>query len=250
MSIFTPVNQKLTTNVAVVRYKKGGKRFELACYPNKVIPWREGIEKDIDEVLQVHTVFTNVSKGIAANKQDLKNSFGNMEEKNIVLEILGKGELQISEKEREVMSEKLFRDIASIVAEKCVDSETKRPLTVGLVERAMKEAHYSITKKSAKQQALQVIKILKERIPIERAHMRLRLTIPKAEDEIISEKLKEFIFQVEKEQDNSDFNIKDVLIDPSSFRNIDEIMKKEAKKTGKIEVLSMAVTQEGESNIE
>ena len=100
MSIFTPVNQKLTTNVAVVRYKKGGKRFELACYPNKVIPWREGMfvsvlickfmltrEKDIDEVLQVHTVFTNVSKGIAANKQDLKKCFGNMEENNIVLEV-------------------------------------------------------------------------------------------------------------------------------------------------------------------
>ena len=56
---------------------------------------------------------------------------------------MGKGELQISEKERDIMNEKLFRDIATIVAEKCVDAETKRPLTVGLVERAMKEAHYS-----------------------------------------------------------------------------------------------------------
>jgi hypothetical protein len=33
---FTPVNQVRLTNVAVVRHKKGGKRFELACYPNKV----------------------------------------------------------------------------------------------------------------------------------------------------------------------------------------------------------------------
>jgi len=38
--INTPVNQKVLTNVAVVRLKKGGKKFELACYRNKVINWR------------------------------------------------------------------------------------------------------------------------------------------------------------------------------------------------------------------
>lgn len=30
--IKTPANQKLLTNVAVVRIKKNGKRFEIACY--------------------------------------------------------------------------------------------------------------------------------------------------------------------------------------------------------------------------
>ena len=61
--INTPTNQKLLTNVAVVRSKKGGKRFEIACYKNKVLSWRQGVEKDLDEVLQSHTVFLNVSKG-------------------------------------------------------------------------------------------------------------------------------------------------------------------------------------------
>ena len=40
MSIFTPTNQIRLTNVATVRYKKGGKRFEVACYKNKVLSWR------------------------------------------------------------------------------------------------------------------------------------------------------------------------------------------------------------------
>ena len=31
-----PVGQKRLTNVAVVRYKTHGKRFEIACYKNKV----------------------------------------------------------------------------------------------------------------------------------------------------------------------------------------------------------------------
>lgn len=40
--IFTPTNQIRLTNVAVVRMKKCGIRFEIACYKNKVQSWRAG----------------------------------------------------------------------------------------------------------------------------------------------------------------------------------------------------------------
>lgn len=35
--------QKRLTNIAVVRMKKHGKRFEIACYKNKVVNWRNGV---------------------------------------------------------------------------------------------------------------------------------------------------------------------------------------------------------------
>lgn len=38
--IFTPINQVKLTNVSVVRLKRGGRRFELACYRNKVQDYR------------------------------------------------------------------------------------------------------------------------------------------------------------------------------------------------------------------
>jgi hypothetical protein len=57
-----PVGKVLMTNVAVVRLKKNGKRFEIACYKNKVFNWRNGVETDIDEVLQITRVYENVSK--------------------------------------------------------------------------------------------------------------------------------------------------------------------------------------------
>jgi len=49
--IKNPMNQKLLTNVAVVRLKKGGKKFELACYHNKVMNWRSKQESNLAEVL-------------------------------------------------------------------------------------------------------------------------------------------------------------------------------------------------------
>lgn len=68
-------------------------------------------------------------------------------------QILAKGELQVSDKERQSQMESMFRDIATVVAEKCVNPQTKRPYTVNLIERAMKDIHYSVkTGKNTKQQ--------------------------------------------------------------------------------------------------
>lgn len=74
-TIFTPINQVKLTNVAVVRLKRQGKRFEIACYKNKVMSWRDKSETDIDEVLQTHEIFTNVSKGQFAKSTDLAKAF-------------------------------------------------------------------------------------------------------------------------------------------------------------------------------
>lgn len=82
-NIKNPVNQVRLTNVAIVRLKKGGKKFEVACYRNKIMNWRSKQETDINEVLQIDKVFTNVSKGEFAKKSDLK-VFGDMEEEQII----------------------------------------------------------------------------------------------------------------------------------------------------------------------
>jgi len=61
----------------------------------------------------------------------------------------------VSEKERNTQLESMFRDIATIVADKCVNPETKRPYPVGVIERAMKDIHYSVKPtRTTKQQVL------------------------------------------------------------------------------------------------
>ena len=52
--------------------------------------------------------------------------------------------MQVSEKEREQQNERVLKDIATIVAEKCVDPTTNRPFPVTSIERAIKSIHYSI----------------------------------------------------------------------------------------------------------
>jgi len=176
MSIFTPVNQKRLTNVAVVRMKCHGKRFEIACYQNKVLCWRAGTETDIDEVLQTQTVFSNVSKGQLAPNEEVKRAFGTEDTLEICKKILHKGELQVSERERQVTLDSKFHEIVQLVTEKTVNPETQRPYPLASIEQALRDAHFAIKNhRNSKQQALEAIKLLKESIPIQRAQMKMRI---------------------------------------------------------------------------
>ncbi len=133
-----PSNQIKLTNVSLVRLKKGKKRFEIACYKNKVLEWRSGIETDLDNVLQIPSVFLNVSKGQTAPKEDLEKAFGKkMTTDDIILEILKKGEQQVGEKERAAQLERINNEVISIVASKLVDPRTKRVYTSGMIEKAL-----------------------------------------------------------------------------------------------------------------
>jgi ribosome maturation protein SDO1 len=59
----------------------------------------------------------------------------------------------VAEKEREHDLATLRKEIATIVAEKCVDPATQRPYPVGMIEKAMAEAGVSVKAgKNAKSQ--------------------------------------------------------------------------------------------------
>ena len=52
-------------------------------------------EKDLDEVLQTTSVFSNVSKGVLAKREDLIEAFGTDDHEKVCLKILAEGELQV-----------------------------------------------------------------------------------------------------------------------------------------------------------
>ncbi|KAF9415684.1 hypothetical protein BGZ94_010431 [Podila epigama] len=248
MVIQQPNTQIKLTNVSIVRYRKGGKRFEIACYKNKVLEWRNGVEKDLGEVMQIDNVFLNVSKGQAANKDDLLKCFKTDDLHAIMLEILKKGELQVGEKERSSMLEGMYRDIATTVAEKCVNPETKRPYTVTMIEKAMADLHLSVNpSRSAKSQALDVIKQLLEKktIPIARAQMRIRIVVSSKDGKRIKDRLMAMV--ASKEDEDLDENYEwTFLIDPGQFRPINELLQSETKGKGQLEMLSLAETKQGD----
>ncbi|KAF9072667.1 SBDS protein C-terminal domain-containing protein [Rhodocollybia butyracea] len=240
-----PSNQIKLTNVSIVRLKKGGKRFEVACYKNKVQEWRNGVETNLDDVLQISNVFVNVSKGEVAKHGDLKKAFGTAEIPEIVAEILKKGEVQVGEKEREHDQSALRKEIATMVAEKCVDPSTQRPYPVGMIEKAMTEAGYSLKpNKNAKSQVSECIKALQtdSTLPIQRARMRVRVTMPNVDGKRLREKVLDGAEKVEEDEMGQNEWEVVMLIDPSQFRIINDLLQKECKGKGRIETMTFTAT--------
>ena len=183
-------------------------------------------EKDLSEVLQTETVFNNVSKGQVAKKDDLIKAFGKDDQTEICKEILEKGELQVSEKERHANLDSTFKEIATLIADKCVNPENNRPYPVTIIEKAMKDAHYSIKPhKNVKSQALDVIKLLKEKdMSIEKAQMRVKISVTNCKDKKLRfDELPKLLKVKESESWEGANGTILALIDPGNYKLIEAL---------------------------
>ncbi len=196
----------------------------------------------MDEVLQTTAVFANVSKGVLAKREDLLLVFGTDDEELICKKILAEGELQVSDKERKVELDTLFRDVASILSEKCLNPENNRPYTISMLERALKDVHFSVDpKRPAKTQALEALPILKSRFPIERARMRLRITIPLTGGDELKELLNSKAAVVEEQDLHGNMLTLVCLLDPGAYRAVHALVQG-AGAGGRVDVVALAAT--------
>eukprot|EP01024_Parvocaulis_polyphysoides_P031959 TRINITY_DN28760_c0_g4_i1.p1 TRINITY_DN28760_c0_g4~~TRINITY_DN28760_c0_g4_i1.p1 ORF type:complete len:413 (-),score=63.97 TRINITY_DN28760_c0_g4_i1:301-1464(-) len=219
MGVFQPVGQKRLTNIAVVRYKKYGKRFEIACYKNKVKDWRNEIEKDLDEVLQTVEVFSNVSKALLANDEDLKLVFGTTDRLKVCQEILNNGEMQVSDKERKQEMDVIFKDVAKVLSNMCIDTNTNRPYTHNTLERALHDIHFKVDpKRPAKLQALEALKLLQEQFSIARASLGLLIFFDERGEKDTRNTLKQYEAETLSEYPQGNKIVIQCTIQPGNYR--------------------------------
>lgn len=247
-----PATQIKLTNVSLVRMKKGKKRFEVACYQNKVQDWRLKIEKDLDEVLQIPQVFMNVSKGQVANNADLLQHFGTTDNNEIILEILDKGEIQLNEKERSANLVQKNNEFLNIISTKCINPKSKKRYPPSMIQKALNEIKFHLNpNKPTKIQALEAIKLLiaKQLFPIARAQMKVKIVLAnKVKKQIFEDQILPLIDKTEDENQETKVYECICIIDPVNYRTIVDILQGEDTKVkkgeGSIEVLDMAAIKE------
>lgn len=181
----------------------------------------------------------NVSKGDVAKADLIQKAFGDKSELEILQEILGKGELQVGEKERDAALSKMRREIATCLAGMSVNPASLRPYPVTLLEKAMKDIHFKADlRRPAKRQALDVLRLLEERMPISRANMRVRLSGGSVAQDVLD-------LAVEVESRGEQEAV--VLVKPSQYREMEEKVKERGLE---MVVESLAATKKGEATIE
>ncbi|CAK4079364.1 unnamed protein product [Aphanomyces euteiches] len=227
--VFTPLSQQRLENTTVVRLRKGGCRFEVACIKNTVANWRSGVETDLEQVLQSRAIFENVSRAKRAHDEDIERVFKTLDIEHVAKIIIETGEVQVTDEERATHNESVFREIAGIVADRCVHPESNRPYSVSSIEKLMKDTQYALNpNRSVKQQASDVVQSLKARIPITRAKMKVQVSVGLQDESLLNDFLSSNTANI-VEQQSSDAGLSYVcLIEPDVYRSIDTFVAQDA----------------------
>jgi ribosome maturation protein SDO1 len=239
-----PVASVKLTNVATVRLTVRGQKFEIACYKNKILDYRAGLETDLSEVLQTDRIFSSVVKGEFASMADLQKAFGKeATEQEIAVTILNKGKsLQVSEGERTQLYESALAQVSTWLATNCFHKETGKPFTVSQIKQALTSSTFSVQPhKPIKQQYLQALKYLQSSsIPIQRAAMELSWTYDTSDDETVRELLQELDIHSTRLDDSVENTNRLIFtIDPSQYR----LLNQKAPADSRIEVLRQHVME-------
>lgn len=116
----------------------------------------------------------------------------------------------------------------------------------------MRDIHFSVKpNRNAKQQALDVIPLLRESIPLERASMRVKVVFGGGKDaKKLKEKLVKMCGTVEEDEWDAGTVTIIALIDPGQFRVITDLLREETKGAGTMELLNLKEVVEVEEIIE
>lgn len=224
--------------------------FEIACYKNKAINWRNGIEKDLNEVLQSYAVYRNADQGEQASADELKEFFPGLKMDDVIKTILEKGELDIGEEEREQQKDSMEKEIANLIAERVVHPDSKRPFSVESIKAALKSIHFAPKlNEPVKKQVSDATKKLIAKYYIARAEMKIKLTIPSFYKSKLLTELNELKVKPENTLDEKDNFTAVCLIEPSLYRALDELLKKKLGE-GSMEIVTRSVMKKEATDLE
>lgn len=166
----------------LVRYAKQGKRFEIVVEPEKAWLFKQGEQIPIDDIIEGMTVFENFSKGLKADVDLLDQAFNTKDVREVVLIMLEKGDLQITQEQRKRFTKEKRDEIIAYLVKHAVNPKTKSPHPPARIDKAMDEAGVNIDRKEpAPDQARKILKEIQVILPIKIESATIEFVIPAAD---------------------------------------------------------------------
>jgi len=163
----------------VSRYRREGKVFEILVDCEKAMMLREGKDVDLDDVVVTRDIFTDIKKGTHVPDKDMQAIFGTTDKTEICKFIIMHGEVQLTAEYQRKLRDEKRKQIIALIHRSAIDVRTGLPLPPQRIENAMAEAKVNIdTFKSAESQSQDVIKKLREILPIKYEIREIAVKIP------------------------------------------------------------------------
>lgn len=169
----------IDVNKAVIaRLKKGGEDFEVLVDCDKAIEFRSG-KAELEDVLASETIYKDSKKGEKAPENEMYKLFSTEDEKEIITQIIKKGEIQLTTEHRSKLREEKRKKIINLINRNAVDSKTGLPHPSTRIEKAMDEARVNVDEfKSAEAQIEDVLDKIRSVIPIKFVVKEVEVKVP------------------------------------------------------------------------
>ena len=165
-------------DAVIARLKTHGQNFEVLVDCDNAILAKEGKDVDSKDVLATEQVFTDSKKGELASETQLQEIFGTNNMAEIGLEIVKKGDIQLTAEHRKQVLDQKNTAIMNMIHRHGVDPRTNLPHPMTRIENAFETAKIRIDEyKDNKLQMQEIIKKLMPILPIKIVTKQIQLTI-------------------------------------------------------------------------
>ncbi|MEM0140101.1 MAG: ribosome assembly factor SBDS [Ferroplasma sp.] len=165
-------------NAVIARYEFDGYRFEILVDPDAELRIRQG-KIDVENDLAIPEVFKDAKKGDRTNEEILKKVFKTADIAQIAIEILKKGQIQLTTEQRRQMMETRRKQVINEIVREAINPQTNTPIPALRIEEAMNEAKVRIDPfKGVEEQVQMVLKAIRPLIPIRFEKVRMGIKMP------------------------------------------------------------------------
>jgi len=163
-----------------VRYKFAGEKFEVLVDFDKLNEFKKKPEEiSVYDVLADSKIFKDQKKGDIVADSDLRKAFGDKSEKEILKQILIKGECQIPTAFLNKLREEKKKQVINYIVENSVNPTTKARYTPTMVESEINKLKFNFDPNlDFSHQAEEVLKMLKKVMPISMEKVIIEMEIP------------------------------------------------------------------------
>ncbi|HEV2317208.1 MAG TPA: ribosome assembly factor SBDS [Thermoplasmata archaeon] len=165
-------------DAVVARWENQGSRFEVLVDPLAVQDIKDGKTVDIADKLALDHVFKDAKKGDKISEEHLEKVFHTRSIPEIALQIVRKGEVQVTTDQRHKLQEAKYHQIVAQIARNAMNPQTGAPHPPTRIEAAMREAKVHVDPfRPADQQMQEILQKLRPILPIRLDTVRIRIKL-------------------------------------------------------------------------
>lgn len=170
----TKESSKFTT----VKLTIDGDHYEILVNPDAALSFKQGRNVDPSSVIAADEVYSDSKKGLRASSEKMKLHFGTDDHSKVALEVLKRGELNLTQEQRKRLTEEKRKAIIAVISKNYVDPRTLLPHPPTRIDQAMQEARVTVDPfKDPNEQMKTVIDELRVILPMKSEKVKLLVKV-------------------------------------------------------------------------